>query len=86
MQRTQKLHKPLGKGNWYYGHNLERPQWPRPADRDYDHLSRFIQSENDYPGVASTFGWVGEENDFAGAYKYLSENVGAIADDPGYFE
>jgi hypothetical protein len=85
-QRTQKLHKPLGKGNWYYGHDLKRPQWPQPTDRDYGHLSRFIQSTNDYHGIASSFGWSGIETDFDGAYTYLSEHIGAVADDPGYFQ
>jgi hypothetical protein len=61
-----------------------------------------IQSDWDYPGAASSFGWspcdCGEADGtvdcahktademIADAYDFMIENDGATADDPGYFE
>lgn len=48
--------------------------------------SLLIQTDYDYPGVASTFGWAGPDNDIAGAQEFLDDNVGASVEDPGYFD
>lgn len=49
-----------------------------------------VQTDWDYPGVASSFGWGGEtgdpEVDIPAAQEYLDENIGVEAEDPGYFE
>ena len=50
-----------------------------------DGESLLIQSDWDYPGVAMSFGWAGDDNDISGAAAYLDDNVGATAEDPGYF-
>ena len=47
--------------------------------------SILIQSDYDYPGVATTFGWAGPDDDISGAAEYLDDNVGASVEDPGYF-
>lgn len=56
---------------------------------------RLIQTDSDFPSIARTFGWAGTENDstLAGdlqaifdATDYLDENIGATAEDPGYFD
>ena len=47
--------------------------------------SILIQSDNDYPGVAMTFGWDGDDDDIQGAQEFLDDNVGASVEDPGYF-
>lgn len=63
--------------------------------------SRFVQTDWDFPGVASNFGWVacdcGETDGtidcphktagemIAEATEYLDNNVNKIVDDPGYF-
>lgn len=50
-----------------------------------------VQSDWDYPGVARTFGWSweGDDADYSGeiaaAAEYLDDNIGATAEDPGYF-
>jgi len=53
-----------------------------------------IQTDYDYPGVAQTFGWAGAKSYVPGkinsseiqaAGEWLSDNVGAEAEDPGYF-
>ena len=54
--------------------------------RHDDGRTKLIQTDYDYPGVASSFGWSGEQTDIAGAQKYLDENIGKKADDPGYFD
>jgi hypothetical protein len=61
----------------------------------------YIQTDWDYPGVASTFGWsVGCDCStdgtvdcqhktvseyIASAYGYPSNNIGKVVEDPGYF-
>ena len=44
-----------------------------------------IQTDYDYPGIAMTFGWNGDDSDIEGAQDFLDENMGATAEDPGYF-
>jgi hypothetical protein len=50
-----------------------------------DGRSVFIQSDWDYPGVARSFGWPGEDSQIGEAFQFLCDNVGATAEDPGYF-
>ena len=45
-----------------------------------------IQHDWDYPGVARTFGWDGEDRQIFGALQYLDSRVGCEVEDPGYFE
>jgi len=45
-----------------------------------------IQTDTDYPSIASMFGWDGEESDIAEAQEYLDDNDGMIVEDPGYFD
>lgn len=45
-----------------------------------------IQSDTDYPGLAMTFGWSGDESDIDGAAEFLDDNIGASVEDPGYFD
>lgn len=45
-----------------------------------------IQSDWDFPGVARTFGGSFEDDQTAEAAEWLAENVGAEAEDPGYFD
>ena len=40
----------------------------------------------DWPGVARTFGWSGDDDEIIAAGEYLDAHDGATADDPGYFE
>lgn len=52
---------------------------------------RLVQTDWDYPGVASSFGWspsspsltAGEEISEAG--EYLDDHIGDTVEDPGYF-
>ena len=64
--------------------------------------SIYVQSDFDYPGIASTFGWsVGCKcstdgtvdcphktalDHIASAYEFLSNNIGKVVEDPGYFD
>ena len=64
--------------------------------------SVLIQTDWDYPGTASTFGWpVGcdcstdgtvdcqhktASEHMASAYEYLSGSIGKVVEDPGYFD
>jgi hypothetical protein len=50
-----------------------------------DGKSVFFQTDTDYPGLARTFGWVGDDSDVTTSYEYLCEHVGMTAKDPGYF-
>lgn len=45
-----------------------------------------VQSDFDYPGVASAFGWTGDDDDIVGAQEYLDEHLFDTAEDPGYFD
>lgn len=50
-----------------------------------------VQSDWDWPGIASTFGWTGDQDDpesIADAGEYLDSiagDPGHAVDDPGYF-
>jgi hypothetical protein len=44
-----------------------------------------VQTDWDFPGIASTFGWGGDCQDIAGAVEYLDEHIGDEVEDPGYF-
>jgi len=44
-----------------------------------------IQSDYDYPGVARTFGWDGDDDDTEGAAAFLDDSIGESVEDPGYF-
>jgi len=45
-----------------------------------------IQTDFDFPGVARSFGWNGEDDDINNARKFLDDNIGEEAEDPGYFD
>lgn len=47
--------------------------------------TRLIQSNWDFPGVARSFGWNGEDSDIKGAMEYLDNNIGKVIEDTGYF-
>lgn len=64
---------------------LKRPYYPVPGQINYEDHSLLIQTDWDYPGVARTFGWAGEDDQISAAFDFLSDNIGATADDPGYF-
>jgi hypothetical protein len=69
--------------------------------RSEDGRSQLVQTDWDYPGVATAFGWVscpwGDTNGtvdcdhrcahemIQDAYSFLSERVGESVEDPGYF-
>lgn len=50
-----------------------------------------VQTDWEYPSVANTFGWTGDpyeldmDDAITLAAEWLSENIGAEAEDPGYF-
>lgn len=44
-----------------------------------------IQTDWDYPGIARSFGWTGNDNEIEAAEDYLSDHVGDRVEDPGYF-
>lgn len=44
-----------------------------------------IQSDQDYPGVARTFGWDGDDEQYEEAQQFLDEAIGKVVEDPGYF-
>jgi len=46
-----------------------------------------VQADLDYPGVARSFGWSGDDDDINGATDYLERCVahGKVVEDPGYF-
>jgi hypothetical protein len=62
----------------------------------------YVQSDWEYPSVASTFGWsIGCDcptdgtvdcqhrtvsKHIASAYDYLTDNIGKVVEDPGYFD
>lgn len=45
------------QGDFSYGKDLKRPQWPKEDDPDYESLMEFYQNDFDYPPVARRFGW-----------------------------
>lgn len=47
-----------------------------------------IQTDWDYPGIARSFGWTGDDADIVGASEYLDGCVDncKVVDDPGYFD
>ena len=58
-----------------------------------DGRSQLFQTDWDYPALANNFGWEGypivdgsfASETIAEAIEYLDENIGAKAEDPGYF-
>lgn len=62
-----------------------------PGSLDWDTRDEentvLIQTDWDWPGVARTFGWDGDDDDVSGAGDYLDDVAGAfvVVDDPGYF-
>lgn len=52
-------------------------------------MTRLVQHDTDFPGVASAFGWGGSRAETPEAiweaHEFLEEHVGVTADDPGYF-
>ena len=58
-----------------------------------DGRSEKFESESEYPALANNFGWEGypivdgsfASETIAEAIEYLDENIGAKAEDPGYF-
>jgi hypothetical protein len=47
-----------------------------------------VQTDYDFPGLASTFGWDGERDDIEGAREFLDEiaDTDTGVEDPGYFD
>ena len=45
-----------------------------------------VQTDWDWPGVARTFGWDGDDGDITDAGAFLDDHLGEIVDDPGYFD
>lgn len=54
--------------------------------RDEEHTI-LVQTDWDYPGIARSFGWEGDDRDIEGAADYLDDCVtwGKTVEDPGYF-
>jgi len=44
-----------------------------------------IQTDTDFPGLASSFGWGGSWDDIDGAIEFLDAHIGDTVEDPGYF-
>jgi len=44
-----------------------------------------FQVDMEYPSLAQMFGWDGDSLDIEGAIEFLDDNIGAEAEDPGYF-
>jgi len=63
------------------GNLLKKPFFPDYNHSEYEEHSTFIQSDWEYPGTASKFGWVGEDSDLSGAYQFLCDNVGKIVEE-----
>lgn len=63
-----------------------------PGKYDWDErdeeMTRLIQTDWDFPGVARSFGWDGEDSDIDGAREYLDDCVenAKVIEDPGYFD
>lgn len=57
-------------------------------DTRAEHHTRLIQTDWDWPGVARTFGWRGDDRDISGAGAYLDQihGFGRQVEDPGYFD
>lgn len=66
---------------------------PDAGEGNYDWSTRdeantvLVQTDFDYPGVARSFGWNGDDDDINGATDYLDRCVahGTVVEDPGYF-
>ena len=56
-------------------------------ERDEEN-TRLIQADWDFPGVARSFGWDGDDSDIQGARDFLDRCVddAKVAEDPGYFD
>lgn len=54
-----------------------------------DGRTRPIEHDQEFPGVAATFGWRKPEKlrpeHIWEAYEFLENHIGSVADDPGYF-
>jgi hypothetical protein len=62
-----------------------------PGKYDWDEHDEertlLIQTDYDFPGLARSFGWNGDDSDIQGAAEYLDRCVedGSVTEDPGYF-
>ena len=56
-----------------------------PFDTRDEANTVLVQSDWDFPGIARTFGGSFEEDQIAEAGEWLHDNIGAEAEDPGYF-
>jgi hypothetical protein len=56
-------------------------------ERDGD-STILVQGDTGFPGLATTFGWPGEESDIEGAIEFLDAcvNNAKVVEDPGYFD
>lgn len=47
-----------------------------------------VQTDWDYPGIARTFGWSGDDKDIEGAGQFIDHCIdnATVVEDPGYFE
>jgi hypothetical protein len=68
------------------GNPTKRLRFPQPHHKDYENSTVLIQSEDDLPALARTFGWSGEDLDTGAAHTFLINHLGCKVDDPGYFE
>jgi hypothetical protein len=63
-----------------------------PGKYDWDERDEentlLIQTDHDFPGLARTFGWDGDDPDIPGAAEYLDRSVddAKVVEDPGYFD
>lgn len=52
-------------------------------------ITRHVQHDADFPGVAQTFGWRGKDDKSPAAiwdaYEFIEQRLGNTVDDPGYF-
>jgi len=52
-----------------------------------ERLDEYIQTDTDYPSLARSFGWDGNDDDIEAAQAYLDEHEGdVIEDNDGYFD
>ena len=58
----------------------ERGDWDTRDEAN----TALVQTDWDWPGVARTFGWDGDDSDIADAGEFLDDHLGEIVDDPGY--
>ena len=55
---------------------------------DYDDETYLVQNDTEFPSVAKTFGWDGDERDIDAARYFLDEiaDSGETVEDSGYFD